>query len=69
MSKSNEKEKTVSEKTEVTEKEETTEEKVKIETPLEIAERVAAEYKDMALRARAEFENYRKNNLILVIQT
>ena len=34
-------------------------------TPLEKAEKEAAEYKDMALRARAEFENYRKNNLNL----
>ena len=34
-------------------------------TPLEKAEKEAAEYKDMALRARAEFENYRKNNLTL----
>ena len=32
-------------------------------TPLEKAEKEAAEYKDMALRARAEFENYRSKVL------
>lgn len=31
-------------------------------SPLEEALKQAAEYKDMALRQRAEFENYRKNN-------
>lgn len=43
---------------------ETTEKQVEL-TPLEIAEKQAAEFKDMALRARADFENYRKNNLNL----
>lgn len=34
-------------------------------SPLEEALKQVAEYKDMALRQRAEFENYRKNNLNL----
>ncbi len=34
-------------------------------SPLDEALKQAAEYKDMALRARAEFENFRKNNLNL----
>lgn len=37
-------------------------EKVKKPTKLELAQKEAADYKDMALRKMAEFENYRKNN-------
>ncbi|MEG1613778.1 MAG: nucleotide exchange factor GrpE [Clostridia bacterium] len=38
-------------------------------TPLELAQKESAEFKDMALRKMAELENYRRNNLNLVKET
>lgn len=40
-----------------------------IENPLEVATRMVAEYKDMALRARADYDNLRKNNINIVKDT
>ena len=37
-------------------------------SPLEEALKQAAEYKDMALRQRAEFENYRKRDLVFQLR-